>query len=77
MNANRIGLGPPTRDDYLVQEMMALMREAARERGARYEIPWLNVVVERRLVRDRVHTLSVGSGVCHVNGQRCEYSMYG
>ena len=36
VNANRIGLGPPTRDDYLVQEMMALMREAARERGARY-----------------------------------------
>ena len=23
-----------------------------------------------------MHTLSVGSGVCHVNGQRCEYSMY-
>ena len=51
VNANRIGLGPPTRDDYLVQEMMALMREAARERGARYEIPWLNVVVERRPCR--------------------------
>ena len=51
VNANRIGLGPPTRDDYLVQEMMALMRKAARERGARYEIPWLNVVVERRPCR--------------------------
>ena len=51
MNANRIGLGPPTRDDYLVQEMMALMREAARERDARYEIPWLNVIVERRPCR--------------------------
>ena len=51
VNANRIGLGPPTRDDDLVQEMMALMREAARERGARYEIPWLNVVVERRPCR--------------------------
>ena len=51
VNANRIGLGPPTRDDYLVQEMMALMREAARERGARYEIPWLKVVVERRPCR--------------------------
>ena len=24
-----------------------------------------------------MHTLSVGSGVCHVNGQRCEHSMYG
>ena len=45
VNANRIGLGP-TRDDDLVQEMMAVMRECARERGARYEIPWLNVVVE-------------------------------
>ena len=48
VNANRIGLGPPTRDDDLVQEMMAVMRECARERGARYEIPWLNVVVEHR-----------------------------
>ena len=48
MNANRIGLGPPTRDDDLVQQMMAVMRECARERSARYEIPWLNVVVERR-----------------------------
>ena len=51
VNANRIGLGPPTRDDDLVQEMMAVMRECARERGARYEIPWLNVVVERRPCR--------------------------
>ena len=51
MNANCIGLGPPTRDDDLVQEMMAVMRECARERGARYEIPWLNVVVERRPCR--------------------------
>ena len=51
MNANRIGLGPRRRDDYLVQEMMAVMREASRERGARYEIPWLNVVVERRPCR--------------------------
>ena len=51
VNANRIGLGLSTRDDDLVQEMMALMREAARERGARYEIPWLNVVVERRPCR--------------------------
>ena len=48
MNANRIGLGPPTRDDDLVQQMMAVMTKCARERGARYEIPWLNVVVERR-----------------------------
>ena len=55
MNANRIGLGPPKRDDYLVQEMMAVMREASRERGARYEILWLNVVVEPPLVGDRVH----------------------
>ena len=46
VNANRIGLGPPTRDDDLVQQMMAVMRECAKERGARYEIPWLNVVVE-------------------------------
>ena len=37
-----------TRDDDLVQQMMAVMGECARERGARYEIPWLNVVVERR-----------------------------
>ena len=51
VNANRIGLGPPTRNDDLVQQMMAVMREAARERGARYEIPWLNVVVERRPCR--------------------------
>ena len=51
VNANRIGLGPPTRDDDLVQQMMAVMRECARERGARYEIPWLNVVVERRPCR--------------------------
>ena len=51
VNANRIGLGLPTRDDYLVQEMMAVMREASRERGARYEILWLNVVVERRPCR--------------------------
>ena len=51
VNANRIGLGPPTRDDDLVQEMMAVMRKCARERGARYEIPWLNVVVERRPCR--------------------------
>ena len=48
VNANRIGLGPPSRDDDLVQQMMAVMRECARERGARYEILWLNVVVERR-----------------------------
>ena len=48
VNANRTGLGPPTRDDDLVQQMMAVMRECARERGARYEIPWLNVVVEHR-----------------------------
>ena len=48
VNANRIGLGPSTRDDNLVQEMMAVMRECAKERGARCEIPWLNVVVERR-----------------------------
>ena len=32
VNANRIGLGPPTRDDDLVQEMMAVTRECARER---------------------------------------------
>ena len=51
VNANRIGLGPPTRDDNLVQQMMTVMRECARERGARYEIPWLNVVVERRPCR--------------------------
>ena len=51
MNANRIGLGPPTRDDDLVQQMMAVMRECARERDARYEIPWLNVVVERHPTR--------------------------
>ena len=51
VNANRIGLGPPTRDDDLVQEMMAVMRECARERGARYEIPWLNVVVEHHPCR--------------------------
>ena len=51
VNANRIGLGPPTRDDDLVQQMMAVMRECSRERGARYEIPWLNVVVERRPCR--------------------------
>ena len=51
VNANRIGLGPPTRDDDLVQQMMAVMRECARERGARYEIPWLNVVVERHPCR--------------------------
>ena len=51
VNANRIGLGPPTRDDDLVQQMMAVMRECAREKGARYEIPWLNVVVERRPCR--------------------------
>ena len=51
VNANRIGLGPPTRDDDLVQQMMAVMRECARERGARYEIPWLNVVVECRPCR--------------------------
>ena len=51
MNANRIGLGPPTRDDDLGQQMMAVMRECARERGAPYEIPWLNVVVERRPCR--------------------------
>ena len=24
-----------------------------------------------------MHTLSIGSGVCHVNGHRCEYSIYG
>ena len=24
-----------------------------------------------------MHTLSVGSGVCYVNGHRCEYSTYG
>ena len=51
VNANRIGLGPPTRDDDLVQQMMAVMRECARERGARYEISWLNVVVERHPCR--------------------------
>ena len=51
VNANRIGLGPPTRDDNLVQEMMAVMMECARERGARYEIPWLNVAIERRPCR--------------------------
>ena len=44
VNANRIGLEPPTRDDDLVQQMMAMMRECARERGTRYEIPWLNVM---------------------------------
>ena len=48
VNANRIGLGPSIRDDDLVQQMMAVMRECARERGARYEIPWLNVVVGHR-----------------------------
>ena len=48
VNANHIGLGLPTRDDDLVQQMMVVMRECARERGARYEIPWLNVVVECR-----------------------------
>ena len=34
VNENCIGLGPPTRDDNLVQEMMVVMRECARERGA-------------------------------------------
>ena len=34
VNANRIGLGPPTRDDDLVQQMMAVMRECTKERGA-------------------------------------------
>ena len=77
MNENRIGLGLPTRDDDFVQEMMVVMRECARERGARYEIPWLNVVVERRPCRNRVHTVSIGSRVSHINGHRCEYSMYG
>ena len=51
VNANRIGLGPPTRDDNLAQEMMVVMRECARERGAQYEISWLNVVIERRPCR--------------------------
>ena len=51
VNANCIGLGPPTWDDDLVQEMMAVMRKCARERVAGYEIPWLNVVVERRPCR--------------------------
>ena len=51
VNANCNGLGLPTRDDNLVQEMMAVMRECARERSAQYEIPWLNVVVERRPCR--------------------------
>ena len=51
VNANCIGLGLPTKDDDLVQEMMVVMRECARERGAQYEIPWLNVVVERHPCR--------------------------
>ena len=51
VNANCIGLGLSTKDDDLVQEMMSVMRECARERGARYEIPWLNVIVERRPCR--------------------------
>ena len=53
VNANRIGLGPSTRDDDLVQQMMAVMRECARERGAQYEIPWLNVVVKVIFIKMR------------------------
>ena len=34
VNANRIGLGPPTKADNLVQQMMAVMRKCAKDRGA-------------------------------------------
>jgi len=48
VNENRIGANPLDRDDYSVRQILEGMTESAQVMGARFDLPGLGLVVERR-----------------------------